>query len=225
MLLAEELALVALDPNSGRPALGTGSLLNACLAGLLVAELLLDGTARAGDRDDAVVLTDRPRPAAKALAGAAEVVAEKGPRVKAILSHMNRGLERHAGAGTWDLALAGLVQAGIVAEARGSLRPHHDLLDPAAQAEVVARLQAAAASDGALDPRTALVLSMTGPAHLLEVVAPHRAGRKHARDRIDHALDSTDLEPFGKIVRKLLAEAAAAGATAAIIAGGAASAG
>jgi hypothetical protein len=115
MLLAEELALVALDPDSGRHAVGIGSLLNACLAGLLVAELLLDGTARAGDRDDAVVLTDRPRPAAKALAGAAEIVAEKGPKVKAILSHMNRGLEQHAGAGTWDLAVAGLVQAGIVA--------------------------------------------------------------------------------------------------------------
>jgi len=54
--------------------------------------LLLEGNARGGDRDDAVVLTDRPRPA-----------------------------------------------------------------------------------------RTALVLSMTGPAHLLEVVAPDRAGRK-----VDH---------------------------------------
>jgi hypothetical protein len=66
---------------------------------------------------------------------------------------------------------------------------------------------------------------MTGPAHLLEVVAPDRASRKHARDRIDHALDSTDLESVGKIVRKLLAEAAAAAATTAVIAGGAASAG
>ena len=51
---------------------------------------------------------------------------------------------------------------------------------------------------------------MTGPAHLLEVVAPERRDRRHARDRIDHALDHTDLEPFGEVVRRLIAEATAA---------------
>ena len=61
-----------------------------------------------------------------------------------------------------------------------------------------------------MDPRTALVLNMTGPANLLEVVAPERATRKHARRRIDHGLDGTDLEIYGKTVRKLIADAAAA---------------
>jgi hypothetical protein len=225
MLLAEELALVAIDPDSGRHALGTGSYLNACLAGLLVAELLIEGHARAGEKDGLVVLTDQARPTARALAGAAEVVAEKGPKVKAILSHMDRGLERHAGAGTWDVAVSGLVEAGILAPASGGLLPHHDLLDPAAYDDVVGRLQAAAAGDEELEARTALVLSMTGPAHLLEVVAPDRSGRKHARHRIDHALDSTDLEPVGKIVRKLLADAASAAGAGAVIASGAASSG
>jgi len=42
MLLAEELALVARKPESGRHQIGTGDALNACLAGLLVAELLLE---------------------------------------------------------------------------------------------------------------------------------------------------------------------------------------
>ncbi len=51
---------------------------------------------------------------------------------------------------------------------------------------------------------------MTGPANLLEVVAPERRGRRHARRRIDHGLDGTDLEIYGKTVRKLIAEAAAA---------------
>ena len=46
MLLAEELALVAIKPDSGRHELGTRDQLNACLAGLLVAELLLDGLRR-----------------------------------------------------------------------------------------------------------------------------------------------------------------------------------
>ena len=215
--MAEELALLALDPTTGRHAPGTGSLLNACLAGLLVAELLIDATARAGDQDGTVVLTDRPRPASGTLGAAAEVVAESGPKIKAILSHMDRGLRQHTGAGTWDLAVAGLVAVGVVAPSSGGLRPRHDLLVPAAHHEVVARLQAAAAGDEALDPRTALVLSMTGPAHLLEVVSPQRAGRRHARRRIDQALDDTDLEPVGKIVRKVLADAAAAAAAGAAV--------
>ncbi len=50
---------------------------------------------------------------------------------------------------------------------------------------------------------------MTGPAHLLEIVAPDRGGRKHARNRIDHAPDGSDLEPFGTVVRRLIQEAAA----------------
>ena len=45
LLLAEQLALVALDAESGRHALGTRTHLNACLAGLLVAEL---GARRSG---------------------------------------------------------------------------------------------------------------------------------------------------------------------------------
>ena len=35
---------------------------------------------------------------------------------------------------------------------------------------------------------------MTGPASLLEVVAPERRGRKHARQRIDHALDPSSAQ-------------------------------
>jgi hypothetical protein len=47
VLPAEELALAAIHPESGRHALGVRSQPNACLAGLLVAELLLDGGGRA----------------------------------------------------------------------------------------------------------------------------------------------------------------------------------
>ena len=46
MLLAEELALIALDPDSGRHAMGIRDKLNACLAGLgfdAVAEGMGDG--------------------------------------------------------------------------------------------------------------------------------------------------------------------------------------
>jgi len=78
---------------------------------------------------------------------------------------------------------------------------------------IVERLRAAAAGDAPLDPRTALLLAMTGPAHLLEVVATERGARRHARRRIDHALDGHPFQPIVKAVRRLIAdsEAAAAG--------------
>ena len=225
MLLAEELALVALKPESGRLQIGTGDALNACLAGLLVAELLLYGSVGPGDKDDRIVaVPGREVPAPPALVAALEVVDEKGPKMKAVLTHMSRGIERRLGMSTQEAAFSGLARAGIVGASTGGLLPRRPVLDRGAWDSVVDRLRASAQGGEPLDPRTALVLSMTGPAHLLEVVAPERRGRKHARDRIDHALDGSDLEPVGKIVRRLIQEAMeVAGATAAI--GGAAAAG
>ena len=66
---------------------------------------------------------------------------------------------------------------------------------------------------------------MTGPAQLLELVAPDRSARKHARRRIDHALDATSLQPIAESVRKVLADAAAAAAVAATVAATAAATG
>ena len=59
---------------------------------------------------------------------------------------------------------------------------------------------------------------MTGPAQLLELVAPDRSARQHARRRIAHALDATSLQPIAESVRKVLADAAAAAAVAASVA-------
>ncbi len=147
---------------------------------------------------------------------------EKGPKIKAILSHMSRGLEQRLGSGTWDAVVGGLVDAGVLGPAREGLRPRHDVVDAAAREAIVGRLQEAAAAEGPIEARTALVLSMTGPAYLLEVVAPERSTRKHARSRIDHALDGSELEPVGKVVRKLIEEAAtlATAAATTAIAGG-----
>lgn len=225
MLLAEELALVALKPESGRQQLGTGDALNACLAGLLVAELLLEGWIGPGDREDRlVVVPGRPAPDPPALAAAMDVVAQRGPKMKGVLSHMSRGLEQRIGMSTQDAVFSGLAGAGIVGASTGGLLPKRPVLDRSAWDGVVDRLRAAAADDEPLDPRTALVLSMTGPAHLLEVVAPDRRTRKRARNRIDHALDGSDLEPVGKIVRRLIQEAIEVAATTAAV-GGAVAAG
>ena len=213
MLLAEELALLAIDPETGRHRLGVRSDLNACLAGLLVAELLLDGVVVPGPKEKTLVPAGAAPPDNPALRAAAEVVATHGPKMKAILSHMDRGLTGHLGTGTWDTAVAGLERAGILGASGGGLRPRHDFLAPDVRQSLLERLQAAAAGDGPLERRTALVLSLTGPAQLLEDVAPDRHGRRHARHRIDHALEDTDLEPIGATVRALRAEAAAIAAT------------
>ncbi len=207
MRLAEDLALVAIDPASGRHALGRRSALNACLAGLLVAELLLEDVIEPGRRANQVAVTGRSEPHATALAAATAVVIEKGPKLKAILSHMDRGLSRRIGLGTWDAMVDGLVDARVLAASSGGLRPRNVVLGLHVRDSVVATLRMAAAGDKELDLRTAALLSMTGPAHLLEVVAPDRASRGHARSRIDHALDGTVLEPVGQTVRRLIADA------------------
>jgi hypothetical protein len=218
MLLAEELALVALKPESGRLQIGTGESLNACLAGLLIAELLLFGSVGPGDKDDRIVaVPGRDLPGPPALVAALDIVGEKGPKMKAVLSHMSRGLEKRLGMSTQEAVFSGLAGAGIVGASTGGLLPKRPVLDRAGWDAVVDRLRAAAHGDGPLDLRTALVLSMTGPTHLLEVVAPERSGRRHARKRIDHALDGSDLEPVGKIVRRLIQEAAEVAIGAAVI--------
>ena len=198
MLLAEELALIAIGPDSGRHPLGTREQLNACLAGLLIAEVELG-----------------ERPQSPLLAAAAEVAVEAGPKPKAVLSAMSRGLTRRLGMGTWDAVVAGLVDAGALAASSGGRRPRNQVLDHQARDAIVSRLRAAASGDDPLEVRTALLLSMTGPAQLLELVAPDRPVRKHARRRIDHALDATSLLPIAESVRRVLADAAAAAATAA----------
>jgi hypothetical protein len=221
MLLAAELTLLAIDPDSGRAALGNRYRLNACLAGLLVAELALDGAAVPGARDGTVVPT-ASAPTDPVLAAAAEVVADRGPKLKRVLSSMDRSLRVRLGTGTWDSVVASLVADGLLGAPEGMLRVRHPVLQRETRDAILARLRHAAASDEPLDARTALVLAMTGPANLLEVVAPARRSRKHARRRIDTALDAGSLRDIGEAVRRVLADAATAAtvaATSAVLAG------
>ena len=146
MLLAEELALVALHPESGRHAVGIRTQLNACLAGLLVAELVLDGVVVPYESNGVAVATGQGASAKSTqstesvLESTAEVVAEKGPKIKAILSHMDRGLSRRLNAGTWDAVLSGLAHDGVVVWREGTLRPRYELVDAAARDTIVERL-------------------------------------------------------------------------------------
>jgi hypothetical protein len=199
MLIAEELALVAIRPGSGRHKMGLRGPLNACLAGLLVGELVLEGVVEQAEGGKGIIVVQGgPVPSSPTLAAAAEVVAKRGPKIRPVLSHMSVGLRQRVGMGTWEAVVSGLGR--------------HSSLDQGTRDAAVARLRAVAAGDEPIDARTALVLSMTGPAQLLELVAPDRTGRKHARERIDHALDGSVLEPLGYAVRRVIRDAAAAAA-------------
>jgi hypothetical protein len=220
LLLAEELALVAVNEDSGRHRRGARSQLHACLAALLVAELVLDGHAEAGDRAGTFVLTPCRPPKSPTLAAAAHVVAGRGPKIKAVLSHMDRGLRQQLGRSTWDAAILGLIEVAVLAPAQGRFRPRHEVIDRDRRQALLARLRQAGADDRSPEPRTALLLAMTGPAALLATVAPERAGRRHARRRIDHVLDGTPYEPISKAVRQLIADAQAAAAVSVALSSG-----
>lgn len=137
-------------------------------------------------------LDDRP-PTDPVLDAAAEIARERGPRPRSVLSHMDRGLAQRTGLGTWELLTSRLDEERL-----------------AGRDELISRLQHAAASDDPLDVRTQLLLSFAGPAQLLEVVAPQRRGRRHARARIDRGLEGTVFEELRRVVRRLLSDDAAA---------------
>jgi Golgi phosphoprotein 3 (GPP34) len=222
MNLAEELAFLAINPSSGRHGLGLRSELNACLGGLVLAELVLDGVVEVGGaKADRLVVTGKVDPKTKLLAAATAVVIDKGPKIKAILSHMDKGLSRLLGTGTWDSIVSSLVDEGALSATHGVIRPRNDVIQLFVRDATLASLRVAVGGDAPLDSRTAALLSMTGPAHLLEVVAANRSARRQERDRIDHALDGTPLESIGKIVRRLISDAnsAAAGSVAATATG------
>lgn len=208
MLLAQELALVASGRETGRHAVGRRPNLNACLGGLFLADLILAGCAAVRCAAATITLTATP-PDGALLAAVADVVLAKGPKIRSVLSGMDRGLAKQIGQGTWDAAVA----LDTATEAAGDIAAAG--VTALRRQEVIARLQSAAASDSLMDPRTALLLSMTGPAYLLEVVAPQRGkSRKHARERIDHAVDGSPLECLPRIVRKLIADNNAAASAA-----------
>ena len=109
----------------------------------------------------------------------------------------------------------GLVEAGVLGrDPRGPLLvTAHPLLQPTVREVLVSRVRNAAAGDGTIEPRTAILLALSGPARLLEVVADKP--RAHAKKRIAQA---TELTPLAAIVKKVIAEAAAAASVGAVAA-------
>jgi hypothetical protein len=204
MLLAEDLLLLALDPDAGTPVNSSREPLRVALCGALIAELGLLGLvvedgrrlAPVGSKPDHPLLAE-----AHALLGTL-----RGRRAVDQLRRMDRAF-----GGVWSRVVDGLVETGVLGRRRDRVLvvwvTHHPVLRPEVRDEVVHRMREAATGDGPLDPRTAAVLALAGPSRLLEVVAPRRADRRHARERIRHAAEQT---PVAETVRKVIQEAQAA---------------
>lgn len=205
MLLAEELLLLAIDPGDGRPVNSSEQPLTPCLSGALVAELAFGESVRLDGRRFAV--TGQLPPAGLLRDAYAALDSPKGRRSADQLNRMDKRVGR-----VWKRVVDGLIEQGVLGrDDRGPFMvTAHPVLRPELRDEVVTRLRAAAAGSGELEPRTAVVLALAGPARLLEIVAdkPH----DHAKRRIAEATDAT---PVAEVVKKVIAEAAAAAAVAA----------
>jgi hypothetical protein len=170
---------LALDPDgtvargiSNQPAAAVG------VQGALVTELAQQGHLELGD--GRIRLTGT-RPDHPLLAQALDNLApHEGKKLKSRLSSV-----KHAG---WNEVVDAMVADGVLGRQKPALRPtRHPVADPAAHASLLAEVRAAAVGRGPLDPRTAALLALAGPAQMLEVVAPARADRNQARRRIAEA--------------------------------------
>ncbi len=197
MLIAEEFVLLALNPDGTpatyQPGYATG------VTGALVTELVQEGhVTLEGGR---VGLTGTV-PTDSLLRQVLENVAKlDGKKLKSRL-----GSIRHSG---WNEVVDGMIDAGVLGRHRPSpLQPtRHPVSDPVAHAALLARVRSAATGDDPLAPRDATLLALAGPCQLLEVLAPDRADRKHAKRRI---ADATVQVPAAAAVKYVIGATTAA---------------
>jgi hypothetical protein len=179
MLLAERFALLALAPD-GTAARGAGNqdAVKVGVMGALVEELVLAGHLRLDGGRVAITGTRPTHP--RLVAALDEVARFDGKKLRSHLSAI-----RHSG---WSEVIDGMVAAGIVGRERSTLRPtRHPVADPVGHGVLLAEVRAAVAGDGPLDPATATLIALAGPCQLLEVIAPERSGRRHAKRRVKEA--------------------------------------
>jgi hypothetical protein len=214
MLLAEELLLLGLDPDRGTVVNSARQPLTVCLSGALIGELALAGAVHLSGRRFVAAAAAPEHPLlARVHARLAEPTRRWAPG-------QLRQLDKAVG-GAWPQLVDGLVAQGVLGRRRDRVLffpvTRHPVLQAAARDEPLRRVQLAATGDSGLEARTAVLLALAGPARLLEVVAPDRADRRHARQRIAMA---TELTPVAPVVKKVIAEmqAAAAGSATVVLA-------
>lgn len=211
MLIAEEFVLLALDPD-GRNARGASNQPAAAVGvtGALVAELVLDGHL---DVADGRIHPTGTRPEHPMLAQALENVARhEGKKLKSRFDDIE-----HSG---WSEVVDGMVESGVLGREHHALQAtRHPVTDPAAHAALLARVRGAATGSGPMDPRTATLLALSGPCYLLEVVAPERSDRRHAKARIAEAAEQVPVaESVKRVIEAAAATVAAVAATGAVVA-------
>lgn len=197
VLIAEELLLLALDPAKGTVHLGVRSELHRALALALAAELVIGGRLSYDGKKLDVV--DGEPPADPLLAEALGAITERleqGRNPRRVLGSLDKDL-----GGVWPRLVDRLVAAGTIVEERhGVLPARHPVSNPALHAMVLSRVRATAAVDGPLDPRDAVLLGYGLQCALLDRVAPERSQRRHAKARME---DAMEVAPFARMLRSM----------------------
>lgn len=209
MLIAEEFVLITLE-QSGTLARGASNHSAAAtgVTGALITELAIDGHL---DLTDGRIRLTGTRPDHPLLAQVLDNVApHEGKKLKRRLSRI-----KHSG---WNEVVGGLIDQGVIGRQKPTLRPtRHPVADPGAHAALLAEVRQAATATSPLDERMATLLALAGPCQQLEVVAPDRADRKAAKERIDNAADQVPAtDAVRAAIQAAQAAAMAAGATAAV---------
>lgn len=180
MLIAEEFVLLALTP-AGLPARGVSfqSGYATGVTGALVTELQLEGHLTLDGGRIGIIGSIPEHPLLR------QVLENLRPYDGKKLGS-KLGMIRHSG---WNEVVDGMVHVGVLGRQRPSaLQPtRHPITDPDLHHTVLSRVQAATRGDDPLDRRDAALLALAGPCQLLEIVAPKRAERKHAKARIAQA--------------------------------------
>ena len=166
--------------------------LMAGLAGAIEAELALGGAVALVDKR--VTAAGGPRPEDPLLAAAYDqLVGPRGRRAASQLRLLDQSLD------VWAHLVDGLAYRDVltrrVDRILGFSITRHPVLDRALQDDVVSRVRQAVAGDDPFDPRTAVLVALSGPCRLLKVVAPDRAGRRHAKSRIKLAQAQVPIAP------------------------------
>ncbi len=195
--MAEELLLLALDPVKGTVHLATRSELHRAVALALAAELVISGRLSYDGKQLDVVPGEPPAdPLLAEALGAITERLEQGRKPMRVLGSLDKDL-----GGVWARLIDRLVAAGTIVEERhGVLPARHPVSDPVLHAEVLSRVQAAAADDGPLDPRDAVLLAFGLLCSLVDRVAPERSHRRHAIARMEEAMK---VAPFADILRAM----------------------
>lgn len=222
MLLAEQLLILALDPQKGRPALGRKNALEPGLCGALVSELALsnavvvaegrafvvDATPTGDDLLDEVIrlLTEDRR---------------RGRTLKRQLNAVRRGLGDMVGRVARRLVAASLLREehGRVAGIASTTRYPVVAADAPVRLREDVRARLGEASAGAaLDPRTACLVALLGACQLLGTVTEGLAERRRASACAKAAMED---QPAARAVRAIVDELHAVAAGAATAATGA----